>query len=167
VAVSTELLVNTVLALGILAVFIWLTRTLLRRRFHRLEGHERILAVFTGLMGAVVGVYVATLWGLASLVVGSIAAAGSLAIIVGFALVPYLSDAFVGLALHLDAHIQVGADVEIAGKRGRIIELSLTRTKIAGDECLYLVPNRKFREEIVTLWARRSAPKDGAAADLR
>ncbi len=56
-----------------------------------------------------------------------------------------------GILIHLDREMDVGADIEIDGKRGIINEISLTRTKILNGEYTLLVPNRKFRENVVII----------------
>jgi small-conductance mechanosensitive channel len=66
-----------------------------------------------------------------------------------------LSDVYSGLALMLNPHIKIGTEVEVAGKRGRIVLITLTTTRIAGDDCIIIVPNRKFRDEIVVIYGTK------------
>jgi small-conductance mechanosensitive channel len=66
-----------------------------------------------------------------------------------------LSDVYSGLALMLNPHIKIGTEVEVAGKRGRIILITLTTTRIAGDGCIIIVPNRKFRDEVVVIYGTK------------
>jgi small-conductance mechanosensitive channel len=76
-------------------------------------------------------------------------------LVLGLGLVPWVSDVYSGLALMLNPHIKIGTEVEVAGKRGRIILITLTTTRIAGDDCIIIVPNRKFRDEVVTIYGTK------------
>ena len=147
----TEVVIITILAAIVLVSSVGVTRFLLKKRLKGLEGHERIIHLFTSIIILAVAIYLFIIWGVFSLLIGSVTAAGSIALIVGFSLVPWIADAFVGLSLYLDPYIKVGVEIEIDGKVGRIIEMNLTRTKISGNECLYIVPNRQFREKIITI----------------
>ena len=69
----------------------------------------------------------------------------------------WISNAFAGISLIGDKSIDVGVEVEIAGRRGKIQEISLTTTKVRlGDGGLMVVPNKKFREDVVVIKAKRS-----------
>jgi small-conductance mechanosensitive channel len=76
-------------------------------------------------------------------------------LVLGLGLVPWLSDVYSGLAMMLNPHIKIGTEVEVAGKRGRIILITLTTTRIAGDDCIIIVPNRKFRDEVVVIYGTK------------
>ena len=146
-----DILIPLLASATALVSWMGVSRFLLKKRLSGLVGHERIVHLSTTIVILSIVTYLSNLWGIVSILFGSIAAAGSIALIVGFSMVPWLTDAVVGLSLYVDPYIKVGAYIEIDGKTGRIIEMNLTRTKISGNECLYIVPNRKFRENIVTL----------------
>ena len=142
---QTVIIVLAMIAANLLA------RIIVRRRLIGLEGHEsfvRLIWLIVAISGAA---YLAVVWGLVSLLVGTITTLGALSVLIGLALIPWLSDLVVGLSLYVNPLIRVGAEVEIAGVRGRIIRISLTTTQISGNEFLIIVPNRKFRDEIVKI----------------
>jgi len=94
-------------------------------------------------------------YGLVDVLVGSLTALGAMGLVLGLGLVPWLSDVYSGLALMLNPHIKIGTEVEVAGKRGRIVLITLTTTRIAGDGCIIIVPNRKFRDEVVVIYGTK------------
>ena len=150
-------LVQTVIIVLAMIAANLLIRIFVRRRLIGLEGHESFVR-FIWLIVAISGVaYLASVWGLVSLVVGTITTLGALSVLIGLALIPWLSDLVVGLSLYVNPLIRVGAEVEIAGVRGRIIRISLTTTQISGNEVLIIVPNRKFRDEIVKIISSRGS----------
>ena len=101
---------------------------------------------------AIAGIaYLAVIWEIIPLILGTVATIGALAIIIGIALMPWLSDLIVGVSLYINPLIRVGSEIEIGGMRGRILRMNLTTTIITGNEALIIVPNRKFREELVML----------------
>ena len=66
----------------------------------------------------------------------------------------WITNLFAGISLIGDKSIDIGTDVEIQGKRGKIVEMTLTLTKVrTADGNLMIVPNKKFREEIVIVRA--------------
>lgn len=149
-------LLNTLVSVAIFGLIFLIIRLILKKRFGL--QHRKILYFVIAIAALTLGAYLATLWKILELLVGALAAAGVLGIVLGFALIPWISDVLAGVSLLLDPNLKLGAEVEIGGKRGRIIDIQLTRTKISGDECLIIVPNRKFRDEVITLYATR-APK--------
>lgn len=156
--VFMERVTQTILGLVVLAIIIVVSRILVKRRLRELPGHANLVRLITIVYGISLFAYLGFIWGVFSILVGALATTGAIGLIFGFALLPWLSDAFAGIRLFLDPSIKVGSEVEIAGKSGRIIEMHLTRTKISGDECLILVPNRKFRDEIVIVKSTKQLP---------
>jgi small-conductance mechanosensitive channel len=147
---SSPLNQTVIIVLGMITANL-LVRIFVKRRLIGLEGHEhfvRLIWLIVAISGAA---YLAVVWGLVSLVVGTITTLGALAVLIGLALVPWLSDLVVGLSLYINPMIRVGAEIEIGEVRGRIIRISLTTTQISGNEFLVIVPNRKFRDEIVKI----------------
>jgi small-conductance mechanosensitive channel len=144
-------LLDTAVALAIFGVAFLAIRFALKRRFGL--QHKKILYFILALAGFTLGAYLAVVWRVFELLVGALAAAGVLGVIIGFSLVPWISDIFAGVSLLLDPTLKIGSEVEIGGKKGRIIDIQLTRTKISGDECLIIVPNRKFRDEVVVVYS--------------
>ena len=133
--------------------------TALRLLFRRIERHYRdavkLYYFVTSLIVIMALAVAAYRYGLVDVLVGSLTALGAMGLVLGLGLVPWLSDVYSGLALMLNPHIKIGTEVEVAGKRGRIILITLTTTRIAGDGCIVIVPNRKFRDEVVVIYGTK------------
>jgi Small-conductance mechanosensitive channel len=133
--------------------------TALRLLFKRIERHYRdavkLYYFVTSLIVIMALAVAAYRYGLVDVLVGSLTALGAMGLVLGLGLVPWLSDVYSGLALMLNPHIKIGTEVEVAGKRGRIILITLTTTRIAGDDCIIIVPNRKFRDEVVVIYGTK------------
>ncbi|MCS7095440.1 MAG: mechanosensitive ion channel family protein [Thaumarchaeota archaeon] len=138
------------------AVLIWF---FLRSIFRRLVAISRDYIKFYYFLSSLtvlgVLVYFAYRLELFDIVVGTLTAIGALGLVMGFGLVPWLSDVYTGISLLLNPYIKIGTEVEISGKRGRIIAITLTTTRIAGENCIVIVPNRKFRDEAVVVYGTK------------
>jgi small-conductance mechanosensitive channel len=147
--------IEVALAVVILATVL----TALRLLFRRIERHYRdavkLYYFVTSLIVVMALAVAAYRYGLVDVLVGSLTALGAMGLVLGLGLVPWLSDVYSGLALMLNPHIKIGTEVEVAGKRGRIILITLTTTRIAGDDCIIIVPNRKFRDEVVVIYGTK------------
>ena len=147
--------IEVALAVVILATVL----TALRLLFRRIERHYRdavkLYYFVTSLIVIMALAVAAYRYGLVDVLVGSLTALGAMGLVLGLGLVPWLSDVYSGLALMLNPHIKIGTEVEVAGKRGRIVLITLTTTRIAGDDCIIIVPNRKFRDEVVTIYGTK------------
>jgi MscS family membrane protein len=88
---------------------------------------------------------------------GVLAPLGTFGVVLLFALKDiWISNVFAGISLIGDKSISIGTEVEIAGIRGRIAEITLTVTKVkTKDGRLMVVPNRKFKEDVVTIKTKR------------
>jgi small-conductance mechanosensitive channel len=88
---------------------------------------------------------------------GVLAPLGTFGVVLLFALKDiWISNVFAGISLIGDKSINIGTEVEIAGIRGRIAEITLTVTKVkTKDGRLMIVPNRKFKEDVVTIKTKR------------
>ncbi|MEM1947062.1 MAG: mechanosensitive ion channel [Candidatus Caldarchaeum sp.] len=147
----------TLAATAVFAVIAIAIRYILRRRFR--QEHRKILYVVLVMLAAGYVGYVAYLWRFFEFVVGVLATAGALGLLLALSLVPWVTDIFSGISLALDPKINIGSEVEIDGKRGKIIDITLTRVVISGDECIILVPNKKFREEVVVVYSTKPLEK--------
>jgi small-conductance mechanosensitive channel len=141
------------------AVILAAVLTGLRLLFRRIERHYRdavkLYYFITSLIMVMALAVAAYRYGLVDILVGSLTALGAMGLVLGLGLVPWLSDIYSGLALMLNPHIKIGTEVEVAGKRGRIVLITLTTTRIAGDDCIIIVPNRKFRDEVVVIYGTK------------
>jgi len=152
-------LLQSVIEVALAAVILATVLTALRLLFRRIERHYRdavkLYYFVTSLIVIIALAVAAYRYGLVDVLVGSLTALGAMGLVLGLGLVPWLSDVYSGLALMLNPHIKIGTEVEVAGKRGRIILITLTTTRIAGDDCIIIVPNRKFRDEVVTIYGTK------------
>jgi len=152
-------LLQSVIEVALAAVILATVLTALRLLFRRIERHYRdavkLYYFVTSLIVIIALAVAAYRYGLVDVLVGSLTALGAMGIVLGLGLVPWLSDVYSGLALMLNPHIKIGTEVEVAGKRGRIILITLTTTRIAGDDCIIIVPNRKFRDEVVVIYGTK------------
>jgi small-conductance mechanosensitive channel len=152
-------LLQSVIEVFLAVVILATVLTALRLLFRRIERHYRdavkLYYFVTSLIVIMALAVAAYRYGLVDVLVGSLTALGAMGLVLGLGLVPWLSDVYSGLALMLNPHIKIGTEVEVAGKRGRIILITLTTTRIAGDDCIIIVPNRKFRDEVVTIYGTK------------
>jgi small-conductance mechanosensitive channel len=152
-------LLQSVTEVALAAVILATVLTALRLLFRRIERHYRdavkLYYFVTSLIVIMALAVAAYRYGLVDVLVGSLTALGAMGLVLGLGLVPWLSDVYSGLALMLNPHIKIGTEVEVAGKRGRIILITLTTTRIAGDGCIVIVPNRKFRDEVVVIYGTK------------
>jgi small-conductance mechanosensitive channel len=152
-------LLQSVTEVALAAVILATVLTALRLLFRRIERHYRdavkLYYFITSLIVIIALAVAAYRYGLVDVLVGSLTALGAMGLVLGLGLVPWLSDVYSGLALMLNPHIKIGTEVEVAGKRGRIVLITLTSTRIAGDDCIIIVPNRKFRDEVVVIYGTK------------
>jgi small-conductance mechanosensitive channel len=152
-------LLQSAIEVALAAVILAAVLTVLRLLFRRIERHYRDavkLYYFVTSLIVIIALSVAAYrYGLVDVLVGSLTAIGAMGLVLGLGLVPWVSDVYSGLGLMLNPHIKIGTEVEIAGKKGRIVLITLTTTRIAGDDCIIIVPNRKFRDEIVVIYGTK------------
>ena len=150
---------QSAIEVALAAVILAAVLTALRLLFRRIERHYRdavkLYYFITSLIVIMALSVAAYRYGLVDILVGSLTAIGAIGLVLGLGLVPWVSDVYSGLALMLNPHIKIGTEVEVAGKRGRIVLITLTTTRIAGDDCIIIVPNRKFRDEMVVIYGTK------------
>jgi len=150
---------QSAIEVALAAVILAAVLTVLRLLFRRIERHYRdavkLYYFITSLIVIMALSVAAYRYGLVDILVGSLTAIGAIGLVLGLGLVPWVSDVYSGLALMLNPHIKIGTEVEVAGKRGRIVLITLTTTRIAGDDCIIIVPNRKFRDEMVVIYGTK------------
>ncbi|MCS7137590.1 MAG: mechanosensitive ion channel family protein [Candidatus Caldarchaeum sp.] len=148
-----EQLLATAVASAFFLAVAFVLRFFLKRSFR--EEHGKVLYLALLLLSAVYVGYVAYVWRFFEFVVGFLATAGALGLLIALSLVPWLTDLFSGISIVLDPRVNIGSEVEVDGKRGKIVDITLTRTIVSGDECLILVPNRKFRDSVVIVYSTK------------
>ncbi len=150
---------QSAIELAVAGIVLAVVLTGLRLLFRRVERQHRdavklyyFITSLIVMMALAIGAY---RYGLVDILVGSLTAIGAMGLVLGLGLVPWVSDVYSGLALMLNPYIKIGTEVEVAGKRGRIVLITLTTTRIAGDDCVIIVPNRKFRDEVVVIYGTK------------
>ena len=145
-----------ILTMVVILVLIFFRLTLgaiLKRKLHELIGHQLLANFITAIFSVVVVIYLLNVWGITQLLVEWLATLGVMAAILILTVKDiWIDNLFAGISLIGDKSIDIGTDVEIDGKRGKIVEMTLilTKVKTAGGD-LIMVPNKKFREEMVII----------------
>ncbi|MDI6819736.1 MAG: mechanosensitive ion channel [Candidatus Hodarchaeaceae archaeon] len=123
------------------------------RKLGGLTGHQNLTNFISGIFAIGLMLLVLHIWDLISTLLSILAALGVIGAALVFTLKDiWISNVFAGISLIGDRLINVGSEVEIGGKRGKVIEITLTVTKLkTSDGRLMIVPNKKFREDIVAI----------------
>ncbi len=150
-------MIITIVVIIVAIVFRLTLGAILKRKLRELAGHQLLANFIAGIFSLALIFYLLHLWGVTQMLVEWFAALGVMAAIVLLAVKDALLDnLFAGVSLIGEKMVDVGSDVEISGKRGKIIEMTLTATKVkTADGSLMVVPNKKFRDEIVIIRAKR------------
>lgn len=140
-------------AIAILAAVRLAVGELIARKLGGLVGHKALAHLCSALVFAGGVLYLLYVWEFFPVLLSVLAALGVVGVVLVFALKDiWIANAFAGISLIGDKSIDVGVEVEIAGRRGRIEEISLTTTKVRlGDGGLMVVPNKKFKEDVVVI----------------
>lgn len=152
-SVAATRFIGTLVVFAIIIIFRLSTSVFVKRKFGALAGYQNLTNLISGIftMGSVL--YLLFLWNIPSLLVGILAPLGALGVVILFALKDiWIQNVFAGISLIGDKSIKIGSEVEIAGVRGIITEMTLTITKLkTNDERVIIVPNRKFKEDVITI----------------
>jgi len=140
--------IYTLIALFAFAIALYALRTLIRTELRRLRGYQKLATIFYSIAFLILGLTLLNIWGVLSLLISFAAALGIIGVIFGFAIMEvWLSNAIAGVSLIFDKLIEVGCTIKIDGTKGKIIQISLTSTRLATDDGkLMIVPNKSFRE---------------------
>ena len=130
---------------------------ILKRELRELVGHQLLANALTGVLVIGLIFYLFYLWGIIQALAEMLAALGIIGALLLFTVKDiWILNLFAGISLIGDKLIDVGSEVEVGGKRGKIVEMTLTVTKVkTADGNLIIVPNKKFREDIVVIGAKR------------
>jgi len=152
-----EKLLPTLAAIVVLAAIRLAVGELITRKLGGLVGHKALAHLCSALVFAGGVLYILYVWELFPVLLSVLAALGVIGVVLVFTLKDiWIANVFAGISLIGDKSIDVGIEVEIAGRRGRIEEISLTTTRVRlGDGGLMVVPNKKFREDVVVIRAKR------------
>lgn len=152
-----ERIVITLVALVVALIFRSAVGLIFKRKLRELVGYQLLANALTGALAIGLVFYLLYVWGIVRALVEMVATLGVIAIVLLFTIKDiWLSNLFAGFSLIGDKLINIGSEVEVAGKRGKIVEMTLTVTKIktAGGD-LIIVPNKKFREDVVVIVKKR------------
>jgi len=141
-------IVYTLVALSTFVIVIYFLRGVIGAKLKRLRGYQKLANIFYGIVFLIFCLSLLHIWGVLSLLISFAAALGIVGVIFGFSIMEvWLSNAIAGVILIFDKLIEVGCRIKIEGTNGRIIQISLTSTKLVTDDGkLLIVPNKSFRE---------------------
>ncbi len=152
-----ERILITLVAVAVAIVFRAAIGSIFKRKLRELVGYQLLANALTGVLGIGLVSYLLYVWGIVGALIEMVATLGIIAVILLFTIKDiWLSNLFAGFSLIGDKLINVGSEVEVAGKRGKIVEMTLTVTKVkaAGGD-LIIIPNKKFREDVVVIMKKR------------
>ncbi|MGC8816832.1 MAG: mechanosensitive ion channel family protein [Candidatus Hadarchaeum sp.] len=127
--------------------------SLFRRKLRRMVGHQRLSNSLSIIFAVVVLIYLLNVWGVIQAIVELTLTFGTISAVLLWAMKDvWISNIFAGISLIGDRNIRIGTEVEIGGQRGKIVEISLTVTKLRSpDGRLIIVPNQVFRASVVVI----------------
>ena len=152
---TIDKIVITIVVVAAIAIFRLTLGAILRRKLRELAGHQLLANFIAVVLSIVLAFYLLNVWGITQALLEWLAALGTITAVLLITMKDvWITNLFAGISLIGDKSIDIGTDVEIQGKRGKIVEMTLTITKVkTADGNLMIVPNKKFREEIVIVRA--------------
>jgi len=150
-------LVYTLVVIVVVIAFRLVLGGIFKRKLRELTGHHLLANTLTGILIVGLTFYLFYLWGIIQALVEITLTLGVIAAVLLFTIKDiWVSNLFAGISLIGDKLINIGSEVEVGGRKGKIVEMTLTVTKVrTSDNRLMIVPNKKFREEIVVITKRR------------
>jgi small-conductance mechanosensitive channel len=150
-------LVYTLVVIVVVITFRLVLGGVFKRKLRELAGHVLLANTLTGILIIGLAFYLLYLWGIIQALVEITLTLGVITAVLLFTIKDiWVSNLFAGISLIGDKLINIGSEVEVGGKKGKIVEMTLTVTKVrTSDNRLMIVPNKKFREEIVVITKRR------------
>jgi len=150
-------LVYTLVVIVVVIAFRLVLGGIFKRKLRELTGHHLLANTLTGILIVGLAFYLLYLWGIIQALVEITLTLGVIAAVLLFTIKDiWVSNLFAGISLIGDKLINIGSEVEVGGRKGKIVEMTLTVTKVrTSDNRLMIVPNKKFREEIVVITKRR------------
>jgi len=150
---TLDKIIITIVVVVAVAVFRLTLGVIFKRKLRELAGYQLLANVITGVLLIFFVFYLFTVWGITQALVEWLAALGAITAVLFFTLKDvWITNLFAGISLIGDKLINVGTDIEIDSKRGKIVEITLILTKVKmADGNIMIVPNKKFRETIVVI----------------
>jgi small-conductance mechanosensitive channel len=148
-------IIITIVVVVAVAIFRLTLGVIFKRKLRELAGYQLLANFIAVILSIVLVFYLFTVWGVTQALLEWLAALGTITAVLLITMKDvWITNLFAGISLIGDKSIDIGTDVEIQGKRGKIVEMTLTITKVkTADGNLMIVPNKKFREEIVIVRA--------------
>jgi len=152
---TIDKIVITIVVVAAIAIFRLTLGAILRRKLRGLPGHQLLANFIAVVLSIVLVFYLLNVWGITQALLEWLAALGTITAVLLITMKDvWITNLFAGISLIGDKSIDIGTDVEIQGQRGKIVEMTLTITKVkTADGNMMIVPNKKFREEIVIVRA--------------
>ncbi|MEM4202252.1 MAG: mechanosensitive ion channel [Candidatus Hadarchaeum sp.] len=150
-------ILTTFIVVATIVIFWAVLGSLFRRKLKIMVGHQRLSNSLSMIFTIVVFLYLLNVWGVIQAIVELFLAFSTISAVLLFAVKDvWISNILAGISLIGDKNIQVGTEVEIEGKRGTVVEISLTVTKLRTPNGeLIIVPNQKFRDAVIVVNPRR------------
>jgi len=150
-------IVNTLVVIVVIVAFRLALGGIFKWKLRELAGHTLLANTLTGILIVGLAIYLLYLWGIIQALVEITLTFGVITVVLLFTIKDiWVSNLFAGISLIGDKLINIGSEIEIGGKKGKIVEMTLTVTKVRiADNRLMIVPNKKFREEVVVITKRR------------
>lgn len=138
-------------------VFRLIVGTVLSWKLRLLVGHQRLTNMLTTVLAIALVIYLFHVWGVIQALMEILLAFSAITAVILFAVKDiWISNLLAGLSLIGDKLVNIGTEIEVGGKKGRIVEMTLTVTKMKTCEGqLIIVPNQKFRQEVIVVSAKR------------
>ena len=152
---TIDKIVITIVVVAAIAIFRLTLGVIFKRKLRELAGYQLLANFITVILSIVLVFYLFTVWGITQALLEWLAALGTITAVLLITMKDvWITNLFAGISLIGDKSIDIGTDVEIQGQRGKIVEMTLTITKVkTADGNMMIVPNKKFREEIVIVRA--------------
>jgi small-conductance mechanosensitive channel len=149
----THRLLATLVILAVIAAFRVLFGALVSRKLGKLRGHGSLTNSVSIILATCLVIILLYIWDIIPMLLSLFAALGVIGGALAFTLKDiWISNVLAGISLIGSKLIDIGSEIEVDGKRGRVIEMTLTTTKLrTTDGRIIMVPNRKFKEDIVTI----------------
>ncbi|MEW6221893.1 MAG: mechanosensitive ion channel domain-containing protein [Candidatus Hadarchaeota archaeon] len=139
----------TILAIAAIFIFRAIVGKVLQRKLNRMVGHQLLANALTTIFSITMIIAILYAWGVIQPIVEFLIAFSAITAVILFTVKDiWVENLFAGISMIGDKTIKVGTEVEIKGKTGKIVEMTLTVTKIkdTGGNTV-IVPNRLFRQE--------------------
>jgi small-conductance mechanosensitive channel len=152
---TVDKIIITIVVVVTVAIFRLTLGVIFKRKLRELAGYQLLANFIAVILSIVLVFYLLTVWGITQALLEWLAALGTITAVLLITMKDvWITNLFAGISLIGDKSIDIGTDVEIQGKRGKIVEMTLTITKVkTADGNMMIVPNKKFREEIVIVRA--------------